>query len=194
MRASRQLPATPNRRVGLGFLTSPKRSGSVRSIVSTAAATAAAAYLLYLHSLLLAERLSDLSILEPVVAVKWIASLLILVVLLKFRLAGIPLLKGRKALVVWMLVLLLHCQISAPIGPEVSAEFAAQQNVWLIFLLPALVSIVVSLALSTGRVLKSVRRSQSQRSAAILFRRRLSPRPRLLAGFSLAILSRPPPA
>lgn len=194
MRASRQLPATPKCRVGLGFLTSPKRSGSVRSIVSTAAAIAAAAYLLYLHSFLLAERLSDLSIFEPVVAVKWIASLLILAVLLKFRLAGIPLLKGRKALVVWMLVLLLHCQTSAPIGPEVSAEFAAQQNVWLIFLLPALVSIVVSLALSTGRVLKSVRRSQSQRSAAILFRRRLSPRPRLLAGFSLAILSRPPPA
>ena len=166
----------------------------LRRVVVPVAIAAPVAFLLYLHIRIFTERLLDLTILEPVVAVKWLASLLILAVLLKFRRAGNPLLKGRKALVVWMLVLLLHVQISAPIGSDVGTKFDPQQSMLLTFLLPALISTAVSLALSFGRFSRIARRLRSQRSAAILLRRRLPPKSRLLAGFSLAILSRPPPA
>ena len=48
-------------------------------------------------------------LLDPAVAVRWGMGALLLVALTALRRAGVPVLWGRRALVVWVLVALLHC-------------------------------------------------------------------------------------
>lgn len=66
------------------------------------------ALLVAFHGWLFAGRLAEGELLEPAVALRWLASLLLVAALLGLRRAGVPLLRGRKALVFWLLVVLLH--------------------------------------------------------------------------------------
>jgi FtsH-binding integral membrane protein len=66
------------------------------------------ALLVAFHGWLFAGRLAGGELLEPAVALRWIASVLLVIALLGLRRAGVPLIRGRKALVFWVLVLLLH--------------------------------------------------------------------------------------
>ena len=70
--------------------------------------SACAAGLIGLHIRLLWLRFAEGSLWSPMVAARWVAAVVLCVTLLLLRRAGIPLFWGRKALVFWVLVLVLH--------------------------------------------------------------------------------------
>jgi len=61
-----------------------------------------------LHVLLLVDRLRDLSIGEPTVLTRWIASLLLLAGIVALRRRGLPVFHGRQGAAIALAVLLLH--------------------------------------------------------------------------------------
>ncbi|MGB3561792.1 MAG: hypothetical protein WBC09_01915 [Thermoanaerobaculia bacterium] len=96
------------------------------------------------HAFLLWQRVADLTLLEPAVAVRWLATLLLLLGLFRLHHRGVPLIWGRKALVFWLLVLLLHVSFYGPLAEGVEASFDIH-GAGLMLALPATV-VVSSLA------------------------------------------------
>jgi hypothetical protein len=72
------------------------------------ASLGAVALLIAFHGWLLAGRLAEDRWREPEAALRWLASLALLSALLGLRRAGAPLIHGRRGLVFWALVVLLH--------------------------------------------------------------------------------------
>lgn len=72
------------------------------------------------HVWLLAAHAASGRLFEPAVAVRWLAGLLLVAGFLGLRRLGIPLVRGRKAAVLWTLVVLLHwhAAISKPAADE----------------------------------------------------------------------------
>jgi hypothetical protein len=60
------------------------------------------------HLVLFWDQIGDGRLFDPAVAVRWAMSALLLLALTGLRRAGVPILWGRRALVVWVLVALLH--------------------------------------------------------------------------------------
>ena len=56
-------------------------------------------------------------LLEPGTAARWLVAALILGGFMALRRLGLPVLLGRKALVLWLLVVLLHCHAAWSAGP-----------------------------------------------------------------------------
>ena len=79
-----------------------------RLALSASVAVSALALVIF-HLVLFWDQIISGRLLDPAVAVRWGMSALLLVVFTAFRRAGVPLLWGRRALVVWVLVALLHC-------------------------------------------------------------------------------------
>lgn len=113
------------------------RCSGARRTLLLAAGAGALAYLSGYHALLLWQRVASLTLLEPAVALRWVAGLVLLLALVRLRRAGVPLFWGRKALVFWVLVLLLHAAGAAPIPSEVAIELALQPGADLLYILPA---------------------------------------------------------
>lgn len=107
------------------------------------------AALVLFHLLLLWRRLEDLSLLEPPVILRWLATVALLGALVYLGRSGIPLLRGRKALVLWLLVLLLHVSVAAP-GPagEPDSGGLAEAALQLTLALPAVGSTALLLLLA----------------------------------------------
>ena len=146
----------------------------------------AVASLVLLHLSILWVRITQGRLGEPAVALRWAAAAVLLVALLALRRRGVPLLWGRRALVFWMLVLLLHAGTSVPL--DTGTRVAPEQ---LLFVAPAavapagllLVLLVTPLA-GTAPAGPAVALAHGA-AGAVLARRR---------GFRLALASRPPPA
>ncbi len=64
--------------------------------------------LVVFHAVLFLERIADASLAHPEVLAQWIGALLLVAGASALRRQGVPLLSGRKALVFWLLVLMLH--------------------------------------------------------------------------------------
>ena len=105
------------------------------------------------HAILLWQRVADLTLLEPAIAARWLATLLLLLGLFRLHHRGVPLIWGRKALVFWLLVLLLHVSFYGPLAEGVEANFDIERA-GLMLALPATVVVValaaVCLALLAG--------------------------------------------
>ena len=112
------------------------RGVAVRSAL-TAVATALVGGLVGLHAVLLWQRVASRTLLEPQVALRWIASLLILAGLLRLCRAGVPLLWGRKALGLWLTVLLLHLSFALPGAAEEGSAVDLRPGTTLLFVIPA---------------------------------------------------------
>ncbi|MEO8505494.1 MAG: hypothetical protein ABI609_16485 [Acidobacteriota bacterium] len=84
---------------------------SLRFLGSLAALALAA-----LHLPLLLQRFSDNSISEPVVLLRWLGALALLAGFAASRRRGDSLVRGRTALVLWLLVLVLHIGMAAPVA------------------------------------------------------------------------------
>jgi hypothetical protein len=82
------------------------------------AAWTAAAALLAFHGKLLVERLVDGSLVRPAVALQWAAALALSAWLVALRRRGVSLFHGRRALALWVLILLLHAVPAIPGGAE----------------------------------------------------------------------------
>ena len=69
------------------------------------------------HLYLLWQRLESQTLLEPLVAFRWLLALILLLALRALRQRGVPVLRGRAAVSFWLAVLLLHVHL-APVPHE----------------------------------------------------------------------------
>lgn len=92
-----------------------------------------AAGLVAFHADLLRQRLVDATLGEPGVALRWLATLGVLAGFGWLARRGVPLLRDRRSLVLWLVVLLLHVGASPPVsfGPEWLALPAAAALGWI---------------------------------------------------------------
>jgi hypothetical protein len=145
----------------------------------------AVASLVLLHVSILWARITQGRLAEPVVALRWVAAAVLLVALLALRRRGVPLLWGRRALVFWLLVLVLHAGTGVP--QESSPRLAPEQ---LLFVLPAAVApaclLLVLLLPLVGAALAGPAMALAHGAeVGVPVRRRV---------LRLALASRPPPA
>lgn len=149
--------------------------------------------LVYFHALLFWQRLSDLTLFEPGVALHWLGSLALLFGSYMLRRRGVPLLWGRRAAVLWLLVLLLHVSLPAPVHLEPATLFEPDSAASGLLVLPA----AAGLALLAVRLLRALRRAFRRAAAGPAARHRVRPGPprlaRVSSGFASARFARPPP-
>lgn len=83
------------------------------------------AILIGFHVWLFATHALNGRLLEPAVALRWLAGLLLFAGFLGLKRLGIPLVRGRKAAVLWTLVVLLHwhAAISKPAAADEHSGF-----------------------------------------------------------------------
>ncbi len=146
---------------------------------------AAAATLVLLHVSILWDRVAQGRLSEPGVALRWLAAVLLVVALQALRRRGVSLLWGRRALVFWLLVLLLHAGTAVPQDP--SHRTAPEQ---LLFVVPAAAApaclvVVLFVTQLAGAALA--------RPAAALACVQAGGAPARRGGFLPALASRPPP-
>jgi hypothetical protein len=109
------------------------------SLLAGAAVTA----LVVLHAAIFWSHLDSGRLMEPLTAGRWLLSLFLVGCLVVLRRRGVPLLWGRRALVVWMLVVLLHWTAGAPAQP---ATIDAPHATGILFLLPATATPLIAAA------------------------------------------------
>ncbi len=94
--------------------------------------------LLWLHAHLLWQRIVDQTLFEPLVALRWIASALIAVTMIHFQRRGVSLFRGRRAKILWLVILLLHAGSATAVGRhlEIVAEggLVIAVSLWLLAL------------------------------------------------------------
>ena len=102
------------------------------------ARVAGAAALLVFHVGLFWSHLSAGRLFEPAVALRWGIGLLLIGLLVGLRRVGVPLFRGRRALVVWLLVALLHVSAAMPAtSGSLTADSPADSALSLVVLPPA---------------------------------------------------------
>ncbi len=132
------------------------------------------------HGGLLWQRLTDGSLLQPVVVVRWAVSALLVLALFKLWSSGLPLVRGRRAGVLWMVVVLLHA--FTPGGALPAVEPVAEG------ILPAALAMLAFLSFG----LVAARHAESTPTRRPRRRRRPRAR-RSSAGWYRVLFSRPPP-
>jgi hypothetical protein len=145
--------------------------------------------LVLLHALLLWNRLTSLTLLEPMVLARYGAAVALLWGLARMRRSGISLWRGRRAMVFWLLVLMLHA--SAIVPAEGRLHVATEPGGALLLNLPLTL-------LALGAVAQQLARLAEAKvpRPAPAFPLSLDPgEQRALQGFFPSVLSpRPPPA
>lgn len=166
-----------------------RESTRLRRVVLCALVAPGLLGLVLFHLHLLWQRLSDQSVLEPVVAGKWLVTLLLLAVLWRLKTRGYRLLASRPAGVVWLLALLLHVQL--PMVP--ASDVAGLPDLGWLAALPVTASFGAALAVTLGLALTAASSAVVQTPDGALRRgtRRLGgPLSRSLP----ALACRPPPS
>jgi hypothetical protein len=141
------------------------------------------------HAWLLGARILDGQIVDPLVALRWTAAALLATAFLGLRRLGLPLVRGRKAIVLWLLVVLLHAH-AAWVPATTGAPAAGRETV-----ATAAAPVVAGSVLALGLFLLTLLLRET-RPAVALARGPLSGEapPRLAAsGFLLRLSARPPP-
>jgi hypothetical protein len=153
-----------------------------------------AAYLVYFHALLLWDRIATLKILETSVALRWGGALVLLFALFRLRRGGAALFLGRKAVVFWLLVLLLHSSASMPAARGFDPRLDERLGTALLFVLP--IGVTVATAFRAGfRLLASIPGTLFSKYAPHVYcLLDLSPRLSLRPGFLRSLSARAPPA
>jgi hypothetical protein len=138
------------------------------------------AVLTIFHGRLLWQRLNDGSLLQPVVVARWVLSALLVLALLQLWSKGLPVLRGRRAGVLWLVVVVLHAV--APGGSLPAVEPVGEG------LLPAALAALAFLAIAV-----TVARGQAPGSIVRPTVRRRQSRRQRRTGWCRALFSRPPP-
>ena len=85
------------------------------------------------HSQLLWQRITSLTLFEPMVALRWGAAALLIAGFVYLQRAGVSVVWGHKALVLWLLVLLCHAGVVWPAGghqPLAEPELLLALSLW----------------------------------------------------------------
>ncbi len=159
---------------------------SVRKMVSRSFVAVLAGF----HTWLFWVHATTGRLLEPATALRWIAALLILTGFLALRRVGRPLVSGRRALVLWLLVALLHghavvgtadLQLAGPVPETVSV------------LLTQIAVTAPAVLLAAGLILLLARRHVGRPRALARADARRSVGSAPLAGHVFRFSPRPPP-
>lgn len=112
---------------------------SARAIARWSLAAVGAALAVF-HLYLFWDRLVGGALLDPAVAGRWAAAAVLVAALAALRRIGVPLARGRNAVVVCSLVVLLHAWGRAV--PPVAVDGASPADSGLIFVLPSTLSVL----------------------------------------------------
>ena len=128
--------------VGTGLLAALRsRSGvarGARAIARWSGITAGVAIGIF-HLYLFWDRLAAGDLLDPSIALRWLSAAGLVLALVLLRRMRIPLTTGRKACVVWLLVVLLHAYGQAPVLQQAPGDgFDAS----IVFVLPSTVAVI----------------------------------------------------
>lgn len=167
--------------------TKDRRASTRLRRLGIALGAAAAGVLVLFHAMLFAGRLRDLSILEPGVALQWIATIFLLGFLLYLRRHRISVLRGRSALSFWLVVLLLH------LIPATPASLATWEHTDLLLAIPTTWLVTSSLILAAALVALLLALPLRSRVRLLGLRRRRRGKAALEAGFRSLLFARPPP-
>lgn len=128
------------------------RKSTAPSRVRQVLGLASVGFLIAYHAVLLWERLADSTLFEPIPAIRWLATVALIALLVRLHRKGVSLLRGRGALVLWLLVLLLHASFWGPLAdPTMSCEEWGGPG--LLLALPALTIILGGESRSLRRLL-----------------------------------------
>lgn len=163
----------------------PSRARTARSLAAGLLAVGGAALVVF-HAALLWRRLLDGSLLDPMVAGRWAATLLLAGWLVALRRARVSLWRGDRARAFWVLVLLLHA-VPALAG---GTEGIARHGQGLLLVLPGAVAtslLVACLPLVGARATAASLRPLAGRLGELAV-------PVLAAGLERSLAARAPPA
>ena len=132
-------------------------------VITRAAAALVVTYLVYFHALLFWQRVLSDSLFRPAVALRWLATAVLLVVMLKLLRAGVPLIRGRRAAGFWLVVILLHSSFFGPLSAEAPIA-GAELPVEIFLSLPAVLAAAVIVIAVSG-----YRRQSKTRTRDVLF-------------------------
>lgn len=158
---------------------SSRRSGGRRRLYGVAGFVLTAVLAVF-HGQLLWHRLSEGSLLQPIVVARWAVSALLVLALLQLWSRGLPLLRGRRAGVLWLIVVLLHAMGPGGSVPAVQATEG---------MLPAMLAMLALLAFG----LVAVGRPEPRAPRQVADRRRSRTRSPGTGWYPI-LFSRPPPA
>jgi hypothetical protein len=147
--------------------------------------------LVVFHLVLFWDQIGDGRLFDPAVAVRWAMSALLLLALTGLRRAGVPILWGRRALVVWVLVALLHWA-AMPAGAVGDIAKGGAQAAQVLFDLPMGGAAALLLAASVMLLASLGARATARASCARRVRPFASSRDHA-AVLSLHLASRAPP-
>ena len=176
-----------SRRGWFGLLT---RGSAARALVVSGASWLVAATLLLFHAALFATHVLNGRVHEPAVALRWMVGVALLGGLLAFRRLGVPLLWGRRAVGLWLLVVLLHCHALATSSDGLPRE--VWQRVAGVVVQVTATSCVVGAGVLLLWILAR-RRLTFSAGASRGYADRLPGRPVITGGHLLPLAARPPP-
>jgi len=169
------------------------RNGLARGarLALSASIAVSALALVVFHVLLFRDQIGDGRLFDPAVAVRWGISALLLLAIAGLRRAGVPVLWGRRALVVWVLVAVLHWA-ALPAGDVDSITQGGVQTTLVLVDLP--VGGAAALLLAASVILLSLLGARGLPKAARPMRvRTVAPAGAHAAILSLHLASRAPP-
>lgn len=148
------------------------------------------ALLVALHVWLLWTHLLAGKAFEPGTALRWLVAVGVLVGFRALSRLGLPLLSGRRAVVLWLLVILIHCH-AVWTGDVITADLGVPETLHALSQLTGSVSVL-------GTLIVALVAAQAAHVAAVVDLRRARPAPALVAGlpsdgFTFRFAPRPPP-
>jgi hypothetical protein len=171
---------------------SPARSRAHRLLIS-ASAVLLILGLAAFHAILLWQRVLDLSLFKPIPAIRWLATAALIVSLYRLHRQGVSLVRGRSAVVLWLLVLVLHVSFWVPLA-DASPTCDGWTGAGLLLALPAF-SVVLGLVSPSirrllARALDVVEHCDLPRVVFTIYSQAFAVR----AGHLPSLACRPPPA
>jgi len=109
-------PLTIDRPLLVGDAARRLRATGSRRRLSRFVAAGLVAGLALFHSQLLWQRIASFTLFEPLVALRWGIAALLLAGFVCLERAGVSVIWGHKAMILWLLVLLCHAGMVAPVG------------------------------------------------------------------------------
>jgi hypothetical protein len=145
------------------------------------------------HAWLFWSHVADGRLLDPAVAARWFAGVLLTVGFVVLRRFGLPLIRGRKAIVLWLLVALLHAHaVLAPAG-RLTDRGALDTTVAAIVLEAVSATVLAGAGLLLlAAALRSRSRARTVRASA-WFALHAAHGARVADGWRLVLAPRPPP-
>ena len=145
------------------------------------------------HLQLLWDRLVDLANLEIGAAIRWLATAAILGVVACLWKRGVSIFRGRPALVLWILVLLVHIQtpFGGPLAASSSTEGSPADDLLLVLPVSVSLAVVGRILFSSAQRSGTADRLRLRESAFKLLNPLPAIRPR--AGFFTSLSPRAPP-